>query len=106
MQIKTFDSEGMFGYKQITTFFMDFSIADNFGIDAIEDTYKRAFAEWKSNYKYLTELVMVLNWKIWQHNGTRDDYVKVYNRLWKEADEYACKNLKGEELSYFYRTTD
>ena len=106
MLIKTFDSEGMFGYKQITTFYEDFSIADNFGLDAIKDTYKRAFNEWKSDYKYLTELVMVLNWKMWEHGGSNREYTALYNDLWCEADRYACENLKGEELSYFYKTTD
>lgn len=106
MMITTFDSEGMFGYKQITTFFMDFSIAERYGIDAIKETYNRAFNEWKDNYKYLTELVMVLNWKIWQWYDNNDDFAGVYNDLWKMADGYACDNLKGEELDYFYSTTD
>ena len=106
MTIKTFDSESAFGYTQITTFYSDFSIADNFGIDAVKDTYKRAFENWKSNYKYLTELVMVLNWKIWEHYQSNEKLARVYNDLWKQADEYACENLKGEELDYFYRTTD
>ena len=55
------------GYKPMTTFYQDFSIADNFGIDAIKDTYNKAFNEWKTNYKYITELVLVLNWKIWSY---------------------------------------
>ena len=50
-----------------TTFWMDFSIADRFGKSAVKDTYKTAFESWKDNYKYLTELVMVLNHKIWEH---------------------------------------
>ena len=54
------------GYQPKTTFWMDFSIADKFGIAAIKDTYNRAFKEWKNNHVYLTELVMVLNHKIWQ----------------------------------------
>ena len=106
MTIKTFNSEALFGYKQITTFFEDFSIADNFGISAIKDTYNRAFKAWKSDYKYLTELVMVLNWKIWEHYEHNDKYAELYNELWEKADAYAVENLKGEELSYFYRTTD
>jgi len=106
MNITLFNSEEMFGYKQITTFFQDFSIADNFGVDAINDTYKRAFKEWKSNYKYLTELVMVLNWKLWQWYEKNDAYYKTYLKLWEEADSYAQDNLKGEELDYFYETTD
>lgn len=94
------------GYEMKTTFWTDFTIADRFGENAIKDTYKRAFNEWKDNYIYLTELVMVLNWKIWEHFENHTSFVKVYDELWKEADLYACENLKGEELSYFYRTTD
>lgn len=94
------------GYETITTFWQDFSIADRFGIAAIRDTYKRAFAEWKDNYKYLTELVMVLNWKIWQHYETNRSIAMVYNDLWGEADFYAQENLQGEEAEYFFRITD
>lgn len=106
MVIKTWNIENMTGYKPITTFYEDFSIADAFGVDAIKDTYKRSFKDWKGNYKYLTELVMVLNWKIWEHYQHNDDYAKLYDKLWKEADEYAVNNLKDDELSYFYETTD
>lgn len=94
------------GYETITTFWDDFSMADRFGISAIKDTYKRAFAEWKDNYKYLTELVMVLNWKIWQHYEDNVPIARVYNLLWQEADLYAQDNLQGEEAEYFYRITD
>ena len=98
--------EALTGYKPITTFWMDFSIADKFGTEAVKDTYKRAFTEWKGNYQYLTELVMVLNWKIWQYYESNDNLARIYNDLWEQADCYACDNLKGEELEYFYRTTD
>ena len=36
------------GYEMQTTFWQDFSIADRFGIDAVKDTYNRAFKEWKN----------------------------------------------------------
>ena len=94
------------GYETMTTFWEDFTIADAFGIDAVKDTYNRAFKGWKDNYKYLTELVLVLNWKIWQHYETNVELAKVYNELWEKADEYACENLKGEEAVYFYKVTD
>ena len=96
----------MTGYEPKTTFWKDFSIADKFGIDAIKDTYKRAFEEWKENYIYLTELVMVLNHKIWEWYGKNEAIAQVYNDLWEKTDVYACENLKGDELDYFYLTTD
>lgn len=94
------------GYEMTTTFWNDFSIADHFGINAIKDTYNRAFDEWKDNYIYLTELVIVLNHKIWEWYQKDRRTAEVYNALWEQADEYACDNLKGEELSFFYRITD
>lgn len=94
------------GYKPITTFWQDFSIADKFGVAAVADTFKRAFNEWKSNYKFLTELVMVLNHKIWQWYKENPSLGQLYNKLWAMADSYAASNLKDEELQYFYEVTD
>lgn len=94
------------GYQMISTFDKDFAIADTFGIDAIRDTYKRAFAEWKDNYIYLTELVIVLNHRIWRWYQRKTDYAHVYDELWREADAYACVTLQGDELSHFFRVTD
>ena len=94
------------GYETITSFWSDFTIADRFGVSAIKDTYTRVLHQWKDNYKYLTELVMVLNWKIWQNNEKNNQYAEVYNKLWEEADAYACNNLKGDEAAYFFWTTD
>ena len=105
-RISDWNIEAMTGYKPISTFYMDFSIADNFGVDAIQDTYNRAAEEWKGDYKMLTELVMVLNWKIWEHNTRNNRYAQLYTKLFEELDAYAIENLKGEELSYFFRTTD
>jgi len=97
----------MTGYEPKTTFWMDFCIADKFGINAIKDTYKRAFNEWKGDYIYLTELVMVLNWKIWEYyEKSNNQLVLLYDELWRKADEYALNSLKDDELSYYYQTTD
>lgn len=107
MRIKTWNIEAMTGYKPITTFYEDFSIADRFGISAVKDTYKRGFETAKfMGYKELTEFVMALNWKIWEHHGHNDVLAKLYNDLWAKADLYAQEYLYGEELDYFYRTTD
>jgi hypothetical protein len=96
----------MIGYEEKTTFWSDFSIAERFGVDAIKDTYKRAFNEWKHDYIYLTELTMVLNHKIWQWYEACEPIARVYNDLWMKTDAYANEHLEGEELSYFYRTLD
>ena len=94
------------GYTPKTTFWEDFCIAEHFGVNAIKDTYNRAFEEWKNDYEYLTELVVVLNHKIWRYYGQNDVYARLYDSLWKKADAYAVNNLKGDELRYFLRVTD
>lgn len=89
------------------TFWDDFTIADHFGLDAVQDTFNRAFEEWKVDYKMLTELVIVLNHKLWQHYENKNEpFAKLYNDLWDKANNYARDNLKDEELSYFYKVTD
>ena len=107
LTVERFNSEELFGYTQKTTFFEDFSIADRFGLNAIKDTYNRAFNSWKTNYIYLTELVMVLNWKMWIWYEREDEEKSMlYQKLWEQCDSYATTHLKGEELMYFYKTTD
>lgn len=90
-----------------TTFKSDFTIADRFGAAAVKDTFNRAFKEWKTDYKYLTDLVLVLNHKIWEHYGAgRKALATIYDGLWRQADDYARDHLKGDELHYFYRKID
>lgn len=91
-----------------TTFAQDFAIAEAFGgMRAVLDTYKRAFKEWRTDYRYLTDLVITLNHRLWatyEHGDMR--MAKLYDTLWRKASDYAVKNLHGEELSYYYRLTD
>ena len=118
--------ESMTGYTMFTTFWDDFAIAErmgimvkngqyvrtdvNRGIVAIEDTFNRAFKEWKTNYKYLTELVMVLSWKSSRFSSppTADieEYSELYAKLFTQARHWALDNLKDEALTYFLETTD
>ena len=107
MKIAVWNIEAVTGYKPKTTFFEDFSIADNFGIEAVKDTYRRALETAKfMGYEYLTEFVMALNWKIWQHYEKNEPLARVYNELWMSACEVAEETLKGDELAYYYKTID
>lgn len=104
MTFKEFMAEN--GYETKTTFWDDFSIADRYGVKVIKDTYKRAFNEWKNNVVYITELVLVLNHKIWQYADKDNEKTQVYDALWRECDAWCVKNLQGDDLSYFYETLD
>ncbi len=106
MKIENWRIEELTGYKPITTFYTDFSIADKFGVEAIKDTYNRSFASWQHDHKYITELSLVLNWKIWRWYEVNDEYAKLYDRLWKQLDEWCMDTLKNKELEYYCKTTD
>ncbi|MCC8037910.1 MAG: hypothetical protein LIP02_07240 [Bacteroidales bacterium] len=95
------------GYQTITTFWGDFHIADAFGAKAVRDTYRRAMAYAKTDYKAMTELVLVLNHRIWFHYGRGDQKMTaLYDELWRKAQSWGRTHLKGEEFAYFYNTLD
>lgn len=107
MKIKVWNIEAATGYKPITTFYQDFSIADRFGANAVKDTYRRGLATAETlGYKELTEFVMVLNWKIFEHYESNEALARLYNSLWEKAVDHVFKTLKGEELKYYMRTVD
>lgn len=106
MRLENWTIEELTGYKPKTTFYTDFSIADKFGVKAIKDTYQRAFDSWKDDVVFVTELCMVLNWKLHRWYNVNDEYAKVYNELYVALDQWCCDNLKGDDLDYFYKTTD
>ena len=95
--------------RESTNFTQDFRIAESYGVAAIADTYRRAFAGWKHHYKYLTELAMVLNHRLhyWFHTaGENDERTKLYNRFWQQTYDWGCAHLKGDELSFFCAVLD
>ena len=95
------------GYKTVTTFYADLTIAEEMGgADGVRDTYASVCKEWRGNAEYYTEFVLALNHKIWQHYKTNEPLARVYDELWREADGWAVENLKGDDLAHYYDVTD
>ena len=97
------------GYEFVSTFPMDFSIADKFGVDAIKDTFNRAFEDWKHNIEFLTELAMVVNiwsWFWYDKEGETSEIGALYSKYYYQIYDYACENLSGEDAKYFFNTID
>ena len=105
--IESWGVEEELGYTPKTTFWQDFSIADKFGASAVKDTYRRAFRDWKSNYIYLTELVLVLNHKCWRHyDHGNTELSELYSDLYYKCKDYAETHLKEKEFDYYFSVTD
>lgn len=94
------------GIEMESTWWQDFTVADAFGESAIKDTFNRAYKYWMDDKVYTTELVMVLNWKIWEWFEKDKKIAKLYESLWRKADGYVMENWKGEDLQYYLRKTD
>lgn len=95
------------GYTTMTTFYMDFSIAEIEGETGVLDTYKRAFDSWHTDTKYITELVIVLNMKCWHHHEHGNiELSKVYADLYYKLNDWCYENLTGEDLQYYFECTD
>lgn len=89
-----------------TTFFYDLSIAECYGINAVKETYRDVIASWGNDIDYMCEFVICLNQKICQHYGKNKELVKVYNELWRKADNFCREHFKGEELNKYYKYID
>lgn len=96
------------GYKTISTFYGDLTIADCYGKDAIKDTFNNVVASWLGSYKMFTEFIMCLNYKIWAWYEKDEDIARLYDYLWKQAEGFFfAKYEENEEvMDYYYSVTD
>lgn len=121
--VKDWNIQELTGYVPITTYYTDFGIAEVFGEREVRGTYRRAFKYHHDDIKWMTEICMVLNWKIHEHYGKNDKLAKLYDELWRECDswilecennddkKFSTKKIKykhftEEEIKYFLETTD
>ena len=101
------DSESMCGYTQRTTFWDDFTIAERFGLPAIKDTYKNAFTSWKTDVVFITELVLVLNWKmLYMDERHMTEKSVMYYKCWVELSNWCERHLEAGAYEYFLNVTD
>ena len=107
-EVKTMlDSELMCGYTQRTTFWDDFTIAERWGVKAIEDTYKNAFQSWKNDLVFIVELVLVLNWKmLYMDEKHMTEKSVMYYKCWVELSNWCERHLEAGAYEYFINVTD
>ena len=94
--------------NELTTFNEDFAIANVYGIKAVKDTYKNALEYAKTDYKYFTELVIVLNMYCWAlYDMEETELSKVYSDLYYKACDKFYSTFKDKEAqNYFFEMTD
>ena len=95
-------------WRPTTLYWQRFSIAEKFGKEEILLVYAEVFKEAENNYKLLTELVMILNHKTWEHSEyiRNSSFSSLYSDLYYQTKEYAENTLKEDELQYFIDVLD
>ena len=96
-------------YRRRTTFYADLSIAEYYGEANVKDTYNRVMKEWLDNIEYITEFVLCLNWKCWEHHD-RDNHglAVLYHDLYYKSVDEVMEHYKNDQkaLLYYYEITD
>lgn len=105
-KLPSWEAADLIGYTPNTTFWDDFSIADIFGIEAIIDTFERAFSEWKEDVRYISELSLVLNHKGIYYSDSRPMLSNAYLTLWERLHRWAQNYYTGEDAEYYFSVTD
>ena len=91
-------------FKEV--FWANFTIADVYGEESIQETFDRVFKEWNDDVVQMTKLTIVLNHKIQQ--WAEEDALRaiLYDKLWLYANNYCMENFTGEKLEYFIKETN
>ena len=96
-------------YRRRTTFYADLSIAEYYSEANVKDTYNRVMKEWLDNIEYITEFVLCLNWKCWEHHDRDNNGLAVlYHDLYYKAVDEVMEHYKNDQkaLLYYYEITD
>ena len=94
------------GKERKTTFFADLSIAECYGAKSVKDTYRKVMKEWGNNLEFMCEWVVCLNQKFWEHYEKNEPLARVYDEMWRKADNYCREHFKGDDLSQYYAYID
>lgn len=92
-----------------TTFYADLFVAwKGGGLNAIRETYKNCFDNYKNNVKYMVELTGALNHLLWDSYNTVGDceISREFDKLWSECDSYCCNTFKDDELEFYTMVLD
>lgn len=92
-------------------FWEAFDNAEEAGEATVITIARMLYLRWRDQIHELTDLVMVINHKSWDHYRRGDAafqelYTDLYYEYYEKAINYLESNKRDEELSYFIRTLD
>ena len=98
------------GHERKTTFMSDLSIGEWCeGVEGVLDTWKRVMLYWKDDVAYLSEFVLCVNWKSWEHyERGNNEWARFYSFLYDYTRDLAYDYYEGDEekTSYMFDYLD
>lgn len=99
------------GYKPVTTFWTEFCQIEDTGFVNLKEYFQKVFEDNKplNLYPQMTELIMVLNHKCWEHyEHGRYELSRIYQALYEKAYDWALNHYPSGStaLSYLLNTLD
>ena len=93
-------------YAPFTTYASDFILAEIEGSAGVIKTAKDAWNNWKTDYKWATEIIMAINFLAWYHYDV-DVNLSLSELYYKYMDLYYEQfNGNSEATDYFFEMTD
>ena len=86
------------GKERITTFMSDLSIAEWCeSKKGVISTCKNVLKEWRDDEKYMSEFVLCVNWKAWEHDARKNyQWSKFYSLLYDWVRDYVYDYYEGD----------
>lgn len=95
--------------KLKTNMWHEFTVAELKGIKGVQEHFKKVFDELKKakDVEKLTELVLVTNWKCWDHYDMfHTKMSEAYSTLYYKAHNWCCSHFKGQDMDYYFNMVD
>ena len=97
-------------YVPFTTYASDFILAEIEGSAGVIKTAKNAWENWKTDYKWATEIIMALNFLAWYHYDVDVNLPlsELYSELYYKYMDLYYEQFEGNEeaTDYFFEMTD
>ena len=98
------------GCERRTTFMADLSIGEWCGgWNGVADTVRRSMKNWRDDVEMMSEFVLCVNWKAWEHHARGNMmWAKLYSLLCDGVSDLMFRYYEGddEKTSYLWRYLD
>lgn len=97
------------GDERKTTFYYDLSIAEVFDAESVIDTCQRSLKDFIYDEQYISELVLSVNWKSWEHQARGNEgWSKLYSELYYQIYDIVLDKYQDDEekADYFWHYLD